>query len=244
MNGSSPNSPAGTSAPAPSVPKAKEDLIQKCTRTSATLAQTTLLLDPQDGKYDAVPADELATRVSATTKMIQKANLSSIIVDGSEEDDVRRLVGKVDRALERTRRAAVKFIDSAAGSRDHIQDVRALLEVIVDVLEEVLRLVCVFISGHTPLISLPVRNPPLTSSAPHSTPFSCSHGQDSWSPTPEQPGRAMQLLLVPPEYCEFRSTLSPVFLIRPITCVAFPGPSIISLALSIRAEGTVPLSAF
>ncbi len=59
--------------------------------------------------------------------------------------DISWLEGKGDRALERLRRAAVKIIEATPGSSDarfkDVSDICSLLELLVNVLEQVIRVV-------------------------------------------------------------------------------------------------------
>jgi hypothetical protein len=55
-----------------------------------------------------------------------------------EGEEVLRLSGKLQRAVERTRRSAIKFLDNDSALA-HTADIQALLETFADILEHALK---------------------------------------------------------------------------------------------------------
>ncbi|KAJ6475784.1 cysteine peptidase C50 [Mycena vitilis] len=109
----------------------------ECTQLCTTLAQTTALLDPK-----LVPGDpeDLSKRIHETIQALSRNGVASLLTPVGKDDEVLRLSAKLQRALERTRRSAVKLLNGDAIPAV-IGDIQALLESLVDVLESALKTV-------------------------------------------------------------------------------------------------------
>ncbi|KAF8212071.1 peptidase family C50-domain-containing protein [Mycena galopus ATCC 62051] len=123
--GNQPGSSSSTeSKPKPGIP---DNFALECTQLCNALAQTTALLDAKLPK-------ELGTRVRATTKALRKDGTVSLLTPVGEDEELLRLSGKLQRAVERTRRNAIKFLDNNTASV-HTADIQVLLESFADILE-------------------------------------------------------------------------------------------------------------
>ncbi|KAK0203498.1 cysteine peptidase C50 [Desarmillaria ectypa] len=111
----------------PKLPPPKLDRAHFC----ADLTRTATLLDkPGEGSLcDALD--------------ITMALLNETAMDLRRDPDISWMEGKGDRALERLRRAAVKTLEATSGGSDtrfkDVSEIRSLLELIVDILEQVIK---------------------------------------------------------------------------------------------------------
>ncbi|KAJ6502399.1 cysteine peptidase C50 [Mycena sanguinolenta] len=121
----------GEPQPKPEVPC---NFVLECTQLCNTLAQTTALFDSKL----SIGSEELGARIRETTKTLLKDRTASLLTPADEDTEVLRLSGKLQRAIERTRRAAAKFLDSHTTSV-HVVDIQALLEAFADILEHALK---------------------------------------------------------------------------------------------------------
>ncbi|KAJ7271936.1 peptidase family C50-domain-containing protein [Mycena haematopus] len=109
------------------------NFVLECTQLCNTLAQTTVLFDsrpPSD-------SDGLNARIRETTKALRRDGTVSLLT-AADDEEVSRLSGKLHRAIERTRRSAIKFLDNDTASV-HTVDIQALLETFADILEHALK---------------------------------------------------------------------------------------------------------
>ncbi|KAF7305053.1 Cysteine peptidase C50 [Mycena kentingensis (nom. inval.)] len=113
-------------------PVSDDDLLLQCTQLSTTLSQTTALLDLKTSPSDT---DQLRSSIIRATSFLRVDAVSAIFSGprGGEQD---RVSGKVQRAMERTRRSALKYLEA---DEVRVLEVHDLLGVILDVLEDALR---------------------------------------------------------------------------------------------------------
>ncbi|KAJ6630611.1 peptidase family C50-domain-containing protein [Mycena sp. CBHHK59/15] len=111
------------------------NFVLQCTQLCTALAQMITLLDP---KASDVGIADLSKRVRETSRFLQTHDIPALLAPGSEDDEVQRLSGKVERALERARRSIIKVVESPTAP-NATSDVIVLLEAIVDILEQVSR---------------------------------------------------------------------------------------------------------
>ncbi|KAJ7172324.1 cysteine peptidase C50 [Mycena filopes] len=86
-----------------------DDFLLQCAQLSANLAQTTGVLDPTLAAGDP---DRLSKRVRETTEALRKHTTLSLLTPDNQDEEVLRLSAKLQRAIERTRRGAVRLLDS------------------------------------------------------------------------------------------------------------------------------------
>ncbi|KAJ7709735.1 peptidase family C50-domain-containing protein [Mycena rosella] len=115
---------------------AQDSFVLECTQLCATLAQTTALLDPKAGQIDS---EALSKRIRETTEALSRQGAASFLKPAGEDEEATRLSGKLQRAIERTRRSAVKLLDTDSKQPFLVPDVHALLEALADILERTLR---------------------------------------------------------------------------------------------------------
>ncbi|KAJ6525608.1 peptidase family C50-domain-containing protein [Mycena capillaripes] len=105
---------------------APDSFLLDCAQLCTALAQTTTLLDPKLGPSDP---EELGKRIRETTKALRRDGAGSLLTAVGEDKEVVRLSGKLQRALERTRRSAVKFLnDDTASCKPTADAVTAVLD--------------------------------------------------------------------------------------------------------------------
>ncbi|KAF7363579.1 Cysteine peptidase C50 [Mycena sanguinolenta] len=121
----------GESKPKPQVPC---NFVLEYTQLCNTLAQTTASLDSKLSSGSEV----LGVRIRETTKALLRDGTASLLTPAGGDEEVLRLSGKLQRAMERTRRTAIKFLDSHTAS-GHVVDIQALLETLADILEHALK---------------------------------------------------------------------------------------------------------
>ncbi|KAK7020489.1 cysteine peptidase C50 [Favolaschia claudopus] len=107
-----------------------DEYVLECTQLCNTLAQTTAILDPKS----ASDQDKSITRVRETIKALRKDGVPSLLTPMSQDKEILRLSGKLQRAIERARRSAVKMLESDA--EDLVTVIQAFLEALVDILEQ------------------------------------------------------------------------------------------------------------
>ncbi|KAJ7741576.1 cysteine peptidase C50 [Mycena maculata] len=110
------------------------NFLLECAQLCTALAQTTTLLGSKAGEVDPV----LNKRICETTQALRKDGVASLLTPVGGDDEVPRLSGKLQRAMERMRRSAVKFLDTEI-ALPYRSDLQTLLEALVDVLENALR---------------------------------------------------------------------------------------------------------
>ncbi|KAJ7273284.1 cysteine peptidase C50 [Mycena rebaudengoi] len=116
-------------------PEASDDFVLSCTQLCATLAQTTTLLD---SKVEPANPEDFNGRIRDATQSLLRHDAAALLVPGSEDENIRRLSSKLGRAVERTRRSAVKFLEGFP-AHDTTVEVLALLDALVDILERALK---------------------------------------------------------------------------------------------------------
>ncbi|KAJ7632765.1 cysteine peptidase C50 [Roridomyces roridus] len=126
--------PEASQSSAPKLEPANDFLLQ-CARLSATLAQTTTLLGSDAGQIDS---DTFGKRIRETTGALQAHGSAPLLAPAEGGEEVLRLSNKLQRAMERARRSAIKFIDNET-MLPHRPDVLTLLEVLCEMLQESLR---------------------------------------------------------------------------------------------------------
>ncbi|KAJ7173997.1 cysteine peptidase C50 [Mycena crocata] len=114
---------------------APNEILLECAQLCTSLAQTTTLLDPKEEKADSAGLNK---RLRETTEALGRPDVASLLTPAGEDQEVLRAAGKLQRAIERARRSAVKFLDSGTALA-HTADVYTLLETLTDVLESALR---------------------------------------------------------------------------------------------------------
>nr|GAT53299.1 cysteine peptidase C50 [Mycena chlorophos] len=117
--GSRPPSPTG------------ETLLLRGTQLCTVLAQTTALLDSKMAPADH---DQLRASLRKSADLLRDDNVQTLYSRGTENEEITRISGKVQRAVERIRRSAVKYTES-----DLCAEVQDLLDAVVDILEAVLQ---------------------------------------------------------------------------------------------------------
>ncbi|KAJ7449960.1 cysteine peptidase C50 [Mycena latifolia] len=115
---------------------AQDVFVLECAQLCTTLGQATALFDPKAGRVDP---EVLSKRIRETTEALRRHGVASLLTPMCEDEEVLRLSGKLQRATERTRRSATKFLDSHPKQSLWAPDVQALLEALADILENVLR---------------------------------------------------------------------------------------------------------
>ncbi|KAJ7063427.1 cysteine peptidase C50 [Mycena amicta] len=105
-----------------------ENLLLRCTQLCTALSQTTAMLDSK------THPESLCSSVRRATDLLKNDGISLLLSSSIEGDEISRLSGKVQRAMERIRRSAIKFMDGDATS-----EVQDLLEAIATILETTLR---------------------------------------------------------------------------------------------------------
>lgn len=68
---------------------------------------------------------------------MSKDGTESLLTLVSEDEEIARLSGKLQRAMERTRRSAIKYLDNGGA----LADVEVLLETVADIFERSLKTV-------------------------------------------------------------------------------------------------------
>ncbi|KAJ7775022.1 cysteine peptidase C50 [Mycena metata] len=111
-----------------------EDFLLQCAQLSANLAQTTAVLDPKLAAGDP----GLRKRVRETTEALRRHTTASLLTPVGEDEEVLRLSSKLQRAIERTRRSAVRLLDSDT-TLACTTEVPTLLETLADILEHAMK---------------------------------------------------------------------------------------------------------
>ncbi|KAK1232899.1 separin protein [Marasmius sp. AFHP31] len=113
----------------------KDILTTNGTRLYTTLAQLITILDK------SVTA-EVIPRIDECSTLFQNSSIVEIMAYSEETDkELQRLSGKVQRALEKSRRSALKSLEKSDSLTDQCADaIRRFIDVVVDVLERALRL--------------------------------------------------------------------------------------------------------
>ncbi|KAJ7087888.1 peptidase family C50-domain-containing protein [Mycena epipterygia] len=115
---------------------APDNFVLECTQLCTTLSQTITLLDRKAGQVDT---EGLSQRIRETTNALCRYDVASLLTPSSEDDEVLRVSGKLQRAIERTRRCAIKILDGNSALAP-TADIQALLEALVNVLEQALKM--------------------------------------------------------------------------------------------------------
>ncbi|KAJ7510027.1 cysteine peptidase C50 [Mycena galericulata] len=116
-------------------PETSNNFVLECAQLCTNLAQITTLLGSKAGQVDP---EVLSKRTHETTQALRRDGTAGLLTPAGGDDEVLRVSGKLQRAIERTRRTAIKFLDNE-GAQPTRSSVQALLETLVDVLEDALR---------------------------------------------------------------------------------------------------------
>jgi len=119
-------------------------------RICAALSQMTVVLEQKGpGQFMDIPRTvltilpDLIKRTRETMTLIKRHDyfLELLVLPGDADERSQRLGGKVERALERVRRAAIALVDSSTAKtpENGQETVQALLEVLLDVFDTSLR---------------------------------------------------------------------------------------------------------
>ncbi|KAG7095494.1 hypothetical protein E1B28_006233 [Marasmius oreades] len=107
-------------------------------RLCNTLAQLSALLNTSEPGL----TEEVISRIRVCSVTIEKSTLVDILVcplDGSDKE-MQRVLGKVQRALEKCRRAAIKLLETSRLScGEYIEVIHKFIEVVVEVMELALK---------------------------------------------------------------------------------------------------------
>ncbi|KAJ6597043.1 cysteine peptidase C50 [Mycena vulgaris] len=115
----------------------QDSFVLQCAQLCTSLAQTTALLDPKAGQVDP---EVLSKRIRKTTEALCKDGTASLLTPAGDDEEFLRLSGKLQRAIERTRRSGISFLDNYSKQANTlVSDIQALLETLADILERTLR---------------------------------------------------------------------------------------------------------
>ncbi|KAJ7097786.1 cysteine peptidase C50 [Mycena belliarum] len=135
--GSQPQSSKGLASQAKEQAKPKSGAQESFVlELSAALARATALFDSKVGEVDP---ELLLKRIRETNEALCKDGVTSLLLSTCEDEEVLRLSGKLQRAMERTRRSAIKFLSNDSNQAHYASEVQALLESLADISECVLK---------------------------------------------------------------------------------------------------------
>ncbi|ESK88507.1 cysteine-type endopeptidase [Moniliophthora roreri MCA 2997] len=100
-----------------------------------TLAQVASVLGQEQAAID----DTVITRFNEWTSTVQQSPIVEILSQSTENKNLERIVGKVERALEKCRRGAIKILDQGDNASAFTNVTRKFVDVVIGVLEQTLR---------------------------------------------------------------------------------------------------------
>ncbi|KAF7294812.1 Cysteine peptidase C50 [Mycena indigotica] len=118
-------SKSATQSTSPS--SSSDDILLRGTQLYTVLSQTTALLD------SASEPDQLRSNLQRTIEMLNSDGLHMMLLPTEPAHEISRISGKVQRAIERLRRSAVKFVD-----KNPMLEVQDILDTVTTILEAAL----------------------------------------------------------------------------------------------------------